>query len=114
MMKKLQTVSIIFVTLFFILSGNLQVFAQNDQQEEQQVELTKKQKKELSKQYEELMQKYNKLLDTYVEYGVYTEEKAEKKKEHIKKHHKMLEENGFIPKWDEHHKKKCHTHKEEE
>ncbi len=43
------------------------------------------------------------IIDKYVEYGVFTEEKTQKIKSHMDECFHKLEENRFIPNWDNMH-----------
>jgi hypothetical protein len=78
-------------------------------QNEPKVELTEKQKEEMAKLHKDVLEKKKEVINKYVEYGVFTEEKGKKITAMFDKHYIKLEQNGFIPKWDESRK---HYHKE--
>ena len=74
------------------------------------IKLTEAQKEEMSKLQQEAIAKKKEIINKYVEYGVFTEEKAQKIISHMDEHYKKLEQNGFIPKWDKKHRHKKHDH----
>ncbi|WP_018922446.1 DUF2680 domain-containing protein [Salsuginibacillus kocurii] len=76
----------------------------------QDVDLMDHQIEELAKMHQENLELQKKLLNLYVEYGVITDEKAEKITDKHEEYYRKLEENDFIPKWD--HPKKSHKSNE--
>ncbi|ARK32265.1 YckD family protein [Halalkalibacter krulwichiae] len=72
---------------------------------EAEVTLTEEQKTEMAALQTQMLEQKKVILNKYVEYGVFTEEKAQKIIAHMDKHYKKLEENGFIPTWDRKHGK---------
>ncbi|SER76014.1 Protein of unknown function [Gracilibacillus ureilyticus] len=71
------------------------------------VMLTDEQKQEISKMHNEAMNQKVAIINKYVEYGVYSEAKADKMIEHVKAKYDKLEKNGYIPNWERkpHHSK---------
>lgn len=69
------------------------------------VELTDEQKQEMQQLQQESLEYEKSIIDKYVEYGVFSQEKAEKIKNHLEERYAKLEENGFVPKWDKKHHK---------
>ncbi|MFB5661924.1 DUF2680 domain-containing protein [Alteribacillus sp. HJP-4] len=80
------------------------------EEQESNVALTEKQQSELSGMYDEVFETKKEIMEKYVEYGVYSQEKAEKMNKYMEKHHQQLEDNNFIPTWPHHHGKKAHHH----
>jgi hypothetical protein len=83
-----------------------QQLQQNDQQK--MVQLTDKQKGELSKLYKEMFDKRKEIVVKKVEYGILTKEKGDTIISHIDEHLEMLEQNNFMFHWDkliQHHNK---------
>ncbi|MGM8215367.1 DUF2680 domain-containing protein [Bacillaceae bacterium W0354] len=103
-MKKRLISALIALVVSFAIIGGTQALAEDDQGVNKEVKLTTDQQAELEVLYGQLYDQHNKIIDKYVEYGVYTEEKADKIKKHMMEGHEKLKENGYIPKWD--HKKK--------
>ena len=66
--------------------------------------LTSDQKAQLETLYTQLFEKREEIINKYVEFGVLTREKGDKKIEQLKKYHSKLKENGYLPK----HKKHMH------
>jgi len=102
-MKKHFCYGLLVILCLAMITGK-QAYAQlNDNQEEQpQVKLSEQQKSELDALYQEAFEARKKIIDKYVEFGVITKEKAEKKQEHMDKFYEELKENDYIPKF--HHK----------
>ena len=106
-MKKSMVYGFLFILCLSMVVGK-QAYAQEDdlQQEETQVKLTDEQKSELDALYKEAFEARKKIIDKYVEFGVMTKEKAEKKQAHMDKFYEKLKENEYIPKF--HHKGHSH------
>ncbi|HQA06988.1 MAG TPA: YckD family protein [Syntrophomonadaceae bacterium] len=64
------------------------------------MQLTEKQKQELSALHKDILNKKKEVISKYVEYGVMSEEKGKKIISRMEKRYQMLEQNGFIPKWE--------------
>ncbi|WP_227935638.1 DUF2680 domain-containing protein [Alkalihalobacillus deserti] len=71
-------------------------------------ELTEEQKGEMAKLHMEVLEKKKEVVAKYVEFGIFSPEKAEKINAMFDKHYQKLEENKFIPKWDGKRKHKGH------
>ncbi|GAA0488169.1 hypothetical protein GCM10008986_12220 [Salinibacillus aidingensis] len=70
------------------------------------IELNDAQQQELEALHSQMFKLHEQLVSKYVEFGVLSEEKAEKKLEHMKEHQEKLKENGYVPYWkDKKHKK---------
>ncbi|RKL66410.1 hypothetical protein CR203_16090 [Salipaludibacillus neizhouensis] len=74
------------------------------------VELTEDQRMEMSLLQKDAIERKKEIINKYVEYGVFTEEKAQKLQAHMDEKFSELEENGFIPNCD---RSKKHSEKEE-
>ena len=70
-----------------------------------QIKLTEEQIKELEQMVGELTEKRKELIDKYVEFGVFSNEKAEKIKSHIDEHYKKMKEENFLPNKHKHMRK---------
>ncbi|SFP81613.1 DUF2680 domain-containing protein [Salibacterium halotolerans] len=81
------------------------VAAEEEQSEEQKVELTEAQQKELAEIHSSILEKRKTLIDKYTEFGVVPEEKREKMKEQLDEGYAKLEERQFIPPHPHHWKK---------
>ena len=64
------------------------------------VQLTKEQKQELTALHKDILNKKKEVISKYVEYGVMSEERGKKIISRMEKRYQMLEQNGFIPKWE--------------
>ncbi|WP_240335254.1 DUF2680 domain-containing protein [Paraliobacillus sediminis] len=71
----------------------------------QEVELSEKQTKELKTMYEDLVNQRKGIVEKYKEFGVLSEEDATKMEEHLDMFMEKMQEDGFVPKWQEHKKK---------
>ncbi|WP_034671879.1 YckD family protein [Ectobacillus panaciterrae] len=94
-----------FIILFTTLTvGLIPVHAEtaNTNQEQPAVQLTEKQKKELSALHKEILAKKKEVISKYVEYGVMPKEKGDKIISHMEEHYAKLEENGFVMKRERH------------
>ncbi|MDR4887193.1 DUF2680 domain-containing protein [Fredinandcohnia sp. QZ13] len=90
--------------LSFFLLGGIQANAEMEKNEERpKVELTDQQKQELDKLYLELLETKKAIINKYVEYGVLSKEKADKKLNWLEDHYQKIKEHGYIPM--HHHKK---------
>lgn len=69
------------------------------------VKLTEEQQKEMAVLQKQVLDQQKEIINKYVEYGVFTEEKGQKIISHFEKRYNMLEQNGFVPKWDKKHRK---------
>ncbi|MBO8156916.1 MAG: YckD family protein [Bacillaceae bacterium] len=78
------------------------------------VTLTDEQKKEMEALYKEFFDLHKNIIKKYVEYGVITQEKADKKMSFLDKHYEKLKENGFVMKWDKDKHKKYRDKKTNE
>jgi len=64
------------------------------------VQLTEKQKQELGELYQDILSKKKEVISKYVEYGVLSEERGKEIISRMEKRYQMLEQNGFVPKWE--------------
>ncbi|RSK28481.1 DUF2680 domain-containing protein [Bacillus sp. HMF5848] len=99
-MNKLMLTAFAFV-LGLSVFWNMPVSAEepmNDVQQEQAIELTDKQVKKLDKLYKKMFKQHEAIIKKYVEYGVLSEDQAEKKLEYLEKHYEKMKENRFLPK----------------
>lgn len=94
-----------FLALFMLSIGTLEVPASAESISD--VELTEEQQLEMSVLQRDAIEKKKEILNKYVEFGVFTEEKAQKIESHFEEMYSKLEQNGFIPEheWFRHHKK---------
>ena len=102
-MKRIFSIGLVLF-LSFMFVGVLPASAEmgnNDQKPE--VELTDQQKQELDKLYLDLLETKKEIINKYVEYGVLTKEKADKKLNWLDEHYQKIKEHGYIPK--HHHNK---------
>ncbi|MGI6226864.1 MAG: YckD family protein, partial [Peptococcales bacterium] len=65
-------------------------------------QLTDAQKKELATLQKEILEKKKEVISKYVEYGVMSKEKGDKIISRLEKRYERLEQNGFVPQWDNH------------
>lgn len=91
------------VVVMFVIPQ--QVTAESFHEGMEDVELTKKQQKELSELHTSIIEQEKTVIEKYVEFGVIPKEKSEKIKSHLDKRYADLEDNGFIPLPHHHHKK---------
>ncbi|MGP4041238.1 YckD family protein [Gracilibacillus sp. D59] len=83
------------------------LFLSSVQAEPKDVKLSDEQIEEMKGLQKEAIEKEKQIIEKYVEYGVFTKEKAQKIIQHLEKKYEKLEENNFIPKWDhKHHMKR--------
>jgi len=83
------------------LVGMMPTYIQAEEgKEEIIVQLTEEQKSEMAKLHMEVLEKKREVVAKYVEFGVFSPEKADKINAMFDKHYQKLEENNFIPKWD--------------
>lgn len=96
------------VMLMLTLSGSVAVHAELDHHKPKfnEVELTEQQITELKIMYEDLVNQRKGLVEKYLEFGILSEDDAEKMNEHLDGYIEKLEKNNFIPKWDGHKKAK--------
>lgn len=64
------------------------------------IQLTEQQKQELATLHKDILNKKKEVISKYVEYGVMSEEKGKKIISRMEKRYQLLEQNGFIPKWE--------------
>ncbi len=108
-MKKLTlTLLAVLLTLATI---TMPIVADEDLDVNTDVELTKEQQAELEELYGQMFDTHNQIIDKYVEFGVYSEKKAEKLKERMTEKHSKLKDFGYIPKWFDDKDKKDKKHK---
>lgn len=95
-MKKQILTSLYTVALLLVLLA-MPAYAEQNKPVEQdkQVQLTEKQKAELSEIYQDLLEEKKELVQKYVEFGVISKEKGDQMIQKFEKHHKMIEQNGF-------------------
>ncbi len=104
MKMKRITLSVFALLLSIFFVGGIQASAEMGKDTEKpNVELSDKQKQELDKLYLELLETKKEIINKYVEYGVLTKEKADKKLNWLDEHYEKIKEHGYIPK--HHHKK---------
>ncbi|WP_449539320.1 DUF2680 domain-containing protein [Ferdinandcohnia sp. Marseille-Q9671] len=108
-MRKIIMTGFLLLVSFFLVGG-IQTSAEMDKNVEgKKVELTEQQKQELDVLYKELLETKKTLLNKYVEYGVLSKEKADKKLAWLEEHYQKVKEHGYVPM--HHHKK--HDDKDE-
>ncbi|MCU9615101.1 YckD family protein [Caldibacillus lycopersici] len=90
------------------LGENEEVQSKEANSSTEEVKLSEAQIKELEGLTADLMEGRKQLINKYVEFGILTQEKADKILEHMDKHFQKLKEENFVPKWDKH---KMHKHK---
>ncbi|WP_077623605.1 YckD family protein [Sediminibacillus massiliensis] len=103
-MKNKWIISVVFA-LFLTLIGisGTQIQAEEESgRDNEKVELTEAQKKEMAILYQDLMDKRKGIINKYLEYGVIDEEDAKKMTEHMDAHYKKMEESGFQMHWGKH------------
>ncbi|QDP39123.1 DUF2680 domain-containing protein [Radiobacillus deserti] len=106
---KLSFILVAFTLTLFNFSSldiNAEGNVEPNHEEMEKKELTKDQIAEMKQLHDELVKQRKLIIDKYVEYGVMTEEKAKKMKEHLDFFSKKLKENGYIME----HKKHGHGH----
>ncbi len=108
-MKKLHVIFGICLSLILagVLYSSPDVEAKplnEDEQNGQEIQLTDQQKAELDVLYKDIMETRKQIINKYVEYGVISEEKAEKKIAHINEFYEKLKSNNYIPKWNHKHR----------
>lgn len=104
-MKKFLPVSLLLLLAFSLMGGNLTSAEMDNKDEEKPtVELTDAQKKEIDTLYLELLETKKKIINKYVEYGVLTQEKADKRLKWFEEHYNKVKEHGYLPmhhhKWE--------------
>lgn len=110
-MKRFAILGIVALLGFSLLGGTLagaEPTPGKQGENAPKVELTDAQKQELDTLYKQLLETRKALLNKYVEYGVLTKEKADKKISWLEDHYKKIKEHNYVPMWD-HHKKKMHN-----
>ncbi|PAF35833.1 hypothetical protein CHH58_14685 [Terribacillus saccharophilus] len=60
--------------------------------------LTDQQKQEIAALQKQALEQEKQIIEKYVEYGVFSEEKADQIEKHLDQRFKQLEQDGFIPK----------------
>ncbi|PAD95176.1 hypothetical protein CHH50_14565 [Terribacillus saccharophilus] len=60
--------------------------------------LTDEQKQEIAALQKQVLEQEKQIIEKYVEYGVFSEEKADQIEKHLDQRFKQLEQDGFIPK----------------
>ncbi|MFS0865436.1 YckD family protein [Fredinandcohnia sp. 179-A 10B2 NHS] len=103
-MKKFLPVSLLLLLAFALVGGNLASAEMDSKDEKPMVELSDAQKKELDAIYLELLETKKKIINKYVEYGVLTQEKADKRLKWFEEHYSKVKEHGYLPmhheKWE--------------
>ncbi|GAA0450164.1 DUF2680 domain-containing protein [Alkalibacillus silvisoli] len=94
-----STLLVLFASIGILTT---QVGAEEEVNED--VELTEEQLAEMEALHHNAFEQHKVIIDKYVEYGVFTEEKADKMKSYLDERFDKLKENDFIPKMDKHHK----------
>lgn len=98
--------SFMIISILAMGLSNIQIGAEGMENDDiNEVVLSKRQKKELSKLYKGIFEQKKEVINKYVEYGIFSEEKGEKIISKMDMHYEKLKENDFIPKWDRHHGK---------
>jgi ribosomal protein S4 len=85
---------------FITAMGSPAYSATNAETTKPDVQLTKEQKQELTALHKDILNKKKEVISKYVEYGVMSEEKGKKVTSRMEKRYQMMEQNGFIPKWE--------------
>jgi len=88
---------------FITAIGSPVYSATNAETTKPDVQLTKEQKQELSALHKDILTKKKEVISKYVEYGVMSEEKGKKITSRMEKRYQMMEQNGFIPRWEPKH-----------
>ncbi|WP_157256144.1 DUF2680 domain-containing protein [Bacillus timonensis] len=96
-MKRIIQSGIILMLSFFLLGGIQASAEMGKDVESPKVELTDKQKQELDKLYLDLLKTKKEILNKYVEFGVLSKEKADKKRNWLDEHYEKVKEHGYIP-----------------
>jgi Protein of unknown function (DUF2680) len=107
-LKKLGILVTLILLSFGLVFTSASAQTDPETEETKEVKLTEEQKNELAKLYGEAFEKKKEIISKYVEYGVFSEEKGGKLIEHIESHYKKLEENNYIPKYGDGHRKHHH------
>ncbi|SFC79080.1 Protein of unknown function [Bacillus sp. OV322] len=107
-MKKTALILLLGISMFTLSSAS-EVFA-NEQPaaKTEKVQLTDKQKSELSSIHEDILAKKKELIMKYVEYGMMNKEQGDKIIQRFEEHYNMLKENGY--KMPGHHGHSRHNH----
>ncbi|WP_419880996.1 YckD family protein [Peribacillus sp. B-H-3] len=94
-MKKTALILLLVISMFTLSSAS-EVFA-NEQPaaKAEKVQLTDKQKSELSSIHEDILAKKKELIMKYVEYGMMSKEQGDKIIQRFEEHYNMLKENGY-------------------
>lgn len=71
------------------------------------VQLTEAQKQEIAALEKDILNKKKEVVSRYIKYGVISEEKGKKIISRMEKRYQLLEQNGFIPKWNRSMHKQC-------
>ncbi|OIJ10811.1 hypothetical protein BKP37_17270 [Anaerobacillus alkalilacustris] len=100
-----SVVSLLVVILLSMSLGTVSLAHQHeDEMDMNKVELTAQQKEELGSLMKDILEKKKEVISKYVQFGVLSQEKAEKINSKFELHYQKLEAEGFIPKWN---KDKC-------
>jgi hypothetical protein len=105
--KKLMISAITFCFMMMTALGAVPAHAEPTE-ETPALQLTEQQKGELKKLHKQILALKKEVVGKYVEYGALPKEKGDMLIKHFEKHYKMLEENGFLLKWDRLKKKQEH------
>ncbi|MCP8617895.1 DUF2680 domain-containing protein [Salirhabdus salicampi] len=106
-MKKMFYVFIVALTCILPFSSmETTVNAEAEGEKGEKITLTAEQQKEMDQLYQELIAKHKEIIEKYKEYGVCSEEKAQKKMTRLDNYYEKLKVNGFVPNWDHDHWKK--------
>jgi ribosomal protein S20 len=85
---------------FLAAIGSPVYSATNAEATKPDIQLTEKQKQELTALHKDILNKKKEVISKYVEYGVMSEERGKRIISRMEKRYQMLEQNGFIPKWE--------------
>ncbi|WP_409341674.1 YckD family protein [Paenibacillus sp. MBLB4367] len=112
-MRKLSTALVTAGLLAALGFGGMQAYADHHQAQEEsaKVQLTDQQKNELAALHKDILAKKKEVIGKYVKFGVMSEEKGKHAVDRMEKRYEKLEQNGFIPKWDKHHKREKDEHR---
>ncbi|RSL30183.1 DUF2680 domain-containing protein [Salibacterium salarium] len=96
---------IVIIAAVVLIAAPQQTLAGDFHEDMGEVELSKKQQKEMSELHSSILEQKKTVIEKYVEFGVIPTEKSEKIKSHLEERYADLEDNGFVPLPHHHHKK---------
>ncbi|MCH1626814.1 YckD family protein [Fredinandcohnia quinoae] len=106
-MKRIILSGVFILLCFSIFGGSITNAEPINSEDETKVELSDEQKKELDALFTDLLETRKAIINKYVEFGIFSQEKADKKLSWLDKHYTKMKENGYVP------MKGAHKHKGE-